>query len=1044
MLANLVRFSVRYYGVVIALAALILSYGAYRFATAGLDIFPELSPKQVIIQTESSGLAAEQVEVLVTQPIETAVSGLISMVSVRSESIQGLSVVTVIFAENTDVYRNRQLVGERLAGIAAQLPNGIVPMMVPLSSSSATILTIGLNWDNADLMPLRSLVDWTIVPRLLAVPGVADVNVFGGDIQQLQIQVDPAQLQRYNLALDEVVQAAEQAGKLKGSGFIENQNQRFTLQLTGQPVTPEQFAKLIVKREQGRNVLLGDVAHITYAPEPPIGAAQIMGKPGIVMMVIGQYNANTLSVSRSVEQVLKEFEPIFAKQAIYFYGHLFRPADYIERSLANLSEHLIIGGLFVLVVLYIFLFNIRVALISLLAIPVSLTGAVIVLLEFGVNLNIMVLGGLAIALGEVVDDAIIDVENIFRRLRENQALVQPMPISQVIHAASLEVRGSVVYASFIVALVFVPLLTLEGITGRLFSPLGFSYILAILVSLLVALTLVPALCYALLQYRQQQVLEPPVIKYLKGYYGRVLHFVFRHFKLVAGVCLVVCLVGLATLVKVENKFLPELREGHYMVHTTSLPGTSLQESIRIGSQLTAQFLKIPGVQSVSQWAGRAERGADTYGSHYSEYEVRLEPLSGLGQQQVKDKLRAILAGFPGILFEVNTFLTERVDETISGYTSPVVVNIYGNDLNELDAKAQAVAAIMRNIPGAADVLVRSPLGTPLLRVNANLEQMAFWGVMPSQLADLLETAYETHRVGKNIQGNRVYDIAVTVAPELRAQPESISKLSLRTQDGTLVSLDKLADIQSSVGRYNVLHQGAQRRQTVTSNVIGRDLDAFMAELKEKVLKDMAWMPSKALVASQLNVNTLRANGGASYPEFTGAAIEQAKSRHDLILHALLAGVGVLVFIYIAIGSLRHMLLTLVNVPFALIGGVIAVMLTGAAVSVGSVVGFVTLFGITVRNSIMLLSHYHHLVEKEGRVWNRETAVLGAQERFPSVLMTALVTALAMFPVAFNSDNSGLEIMGPMAAIIVGGLISSTLLNLVLLPGLLLQFGQFQR
>ncbi|SJM96335.1 efflux RND transporter permease subunit [Crenothrix polyspora] len=1042
MLAALVRFSIRYYGVVIALAVVILLYGTYRFTSAGLDIFPELSPKQVIIQTEAPGLAPEQVEVLVTQIIETAVSGLIDMSSVHSESIQGLSVVTVIFAESTDVYRNRQLVNERLSSLSAKLPANITPMLVPLSSSSATVLTIGLSSENSNLMALRSLVDWTIVPRLLAVPGVADVNVFGGDIQQLQIQVNPDTLKRFNLALDDIVQAATQAGTIQGGGFIENANQRFTLHITGQPVTPEQFAKIIVKREQGRNVSLGEVAHITYAPAPAIGAAQIMGKPAIVMMVIGQYNANTLSVSRHVEQALKEFGPLFSKQALHFYSHLFRPADYIERSVANLAEHLVIGAVFVLIILYVFLFNLRVALISMLAIPVSLTGAVLVLLESGVNLNIMVLGGLAIALGEVVDDAIIDVENIFRRLRENQNLTHPLAIAQVIHSASLEVRSSVVYASFIVALVFVPLLTLEGVTGRLFAPLGYSYILAILVSLVVALTLVPALCYALLQHRMAKIVEPPLIRWLTPLYGKLLKCVFKHFKIVALCCLLVCLAGLSALVKVDNEFLPELREGHYIVHTTSLPGTSLQESLRMGKQLTKQFMQLTGVQSVSQWAGRAERGADTYGSHYSEYEVRLEPLSGAGQQHIKDKLRAILAHFPGVVFEVNTFLTERVDETISGYTSPVVVNIYGNDLNALDAKAQAVAEIMKHIKGATEVQVRSPLGTPMMQVAMDLDQLAFKGVLPTQVVQTLQSAYETRSVGKVIQGNKSYDIAVTLAPELRGLTESIAQLMLRTQDGNLVSFNEIADIRHSVGRYNVLHQGAQRRQTVTSHVINRDVTGFMEELKTRVLTDIAWLPSVHVVNGQPSNPATHNSMGLSYPEFTGAAVEQKKARHTLILHALLASVGVLIFIYIAIGSVRHLCLTLLNVPFALIGGVLAVLLTGATVSVGSVVGFVTLFGITVRNSIMLLSHYHHLVDVEGKAWNKATAIQGAQQRFPSVLMTALVTALAMLPVTFSSDNPGLEIMGPMAAIIVGGLSSSTLLNLLLLPSVLLRYGNF--
>jgi CzcA family heavy metal efflux pump len=1025
MLSTLVRFSIRFHGIVIALAVLILLYGSYRFATAGLDIFPEFSPKQVIIQTESPGLSSEQVEVLVTQQIEMTISGLIGMKSVRSESIQGLSIIIATFVENSDVYRNRQFISERLTSLQGQLP-GITPVAIPLSSSSATVLTIGLSKDKQpDLMALRSLVDWTIVPRLRAVPGVADVNVFGGDIQQLQIQVDPSRLRRFNLTLEDIIQAAAKSGNIQGSGFIENNNQRITLQVAGQPATPEQFAKILVKREQGRSVTLGEVTTIQYAPEPPIGAAQIMGKPGIVMMVIGQYGANTLSVSRQVEQTLKEFEPLFAKQGINFHSHLFRPADYIEKSLSNLSGHLLIGGLFVLVILYLFLFNFRTAFISALAIPVSLIGAVIVLLESGVNLNIMVLGGLAIALGEVVDDAIIDTENIFRRLRENRLLVKPLPVADVVYSASLEVRSSVVYASFIVALVFVPLLTLNGVAGRLFAPLGYSYILAILMSLLVALTLTPALCYVLLGNTVITNDDPPVIRRLKPFYKRQLAAVARHFKPMIIGSVFVCLAGLLAFFSLDSKFLPELREGHYIIHTSSIPGTSLQESIRIGSKLTEQFMAIPGIQSVSQWAGRAERGADTYGSHYSEYEVRLEPMSGAGQQQIKDQLRSILTDFPGILFEANTFLTERVDETISGYTSPVVVNIYGNDLNQLDAKAKTVAAIMREISGATDVQLRSPPGTPLLQINLNLDQLGFWGVMPTQIVDTLQAAYETRVVGKNIQGNKIYNVAVTLTPELRQQTESIAKLPIRTQDGTMITLDQVAEIRHSASRYNILHQGSQRRQTVTGNVIDRDLDEFVAELKARVLNEVSFSAD-------------------IYPEFTGAAVEQAQARKELILHSLLAGAGVLIFIFIAIGSVRNMLLTLANLPFALIGGVAAVVLTGSTLSVGSVVGFVTLFGITVRNSIMLLSHYRYLVEVEGKSWTLDTAIQGAQERLPSILMTALVTALAMFPIAFNSDNPGREIMGPMAAIIIGGLASSTLLNLLLLPAILLRYGKFNR
>jgi CzcA family heavy metal efflux pump len=1029
MLSSLVHFSIRFYGIVIALAVLILLVGGYRFTTAGLDIFPEFSPKQVIIQTEATGLSAEQVEVLVTHPIETAVGGLLGLKNVRSESIQGLSIVTAIFAENSNVYLNRQLVGERLASLTNQLPQGMTPIAIPLSSSSATVLTIGLSSDSEDLMALRSLVDWTIVPRLLAVSGVADVNVFGGDIKQLQIQVDPVQLQRFNVTMDDVIETARRAASLQGSGFIENANQRFTVQVTGQPQSPEQFAQIPLLN-QSRPLTLGEVAHIEYAPEPPIGAAQIMGKQGIVMMVIGQYGANTLSVSRQVEAALQEFAPLFAKQNIQFYEHLFRPADYIEKSLSNLSGHLLLGGLFVLIILYAFLFNFRTAFISALAIPVSLMGAMLVLLATGTNLNIMVLGGLAIALGEVVDDAIIDTENIFRRLRENrlatlrQAQGERLSVADVVFNASMEVRSSVVYASFIVALAFVPLLTLSGVVGRLFSPLGYAYILAILTSLLVALTLTPALCYVLLGKAELSDSEPPLIKILKPVYQQGLRFVAKHFYSLIMASILLCVVAISAFSRFESKLLPELREGHYIVHTSSMTGTSLQESLRIGTQLTKQFLQIDGVQSVSQWAGRAERGADTYGTHYSEYEVHLNDLSGAQQQRVLDQLRDILNNTIGILYEANTFLTERVDETISGYTSPVVVNIYGNDLEALDEKANAVADILRTMQGASDVQLRSPPATPLLGVQLNLEQLTALGISPSQVLDSLQTAYETKTVGKNILGNKTYNVAVALNPELRKQPESIAQLPLRARDGSLIRLEQVADIHHTASRYNILHQNARRRQTVTANVIDRDLDAFMAELKQRVLSDISFTAD-------------------SYPEFTGAAVEQAEARRALIAYSLLAGAGVIMLIYIAIGSLRHALLTLVNLPFALVGGVAAVFLTGATLSVGSVVGFVTLFGITVRNSIMLLAHYRHLVEEQGRAWNLDTALLGASERLPSILMTALVTALAMLPIAFNSDNAGREIMGPMAAIIIGGLASSTLLNLSLLPIVLLKFGRFK-
>jgi CzcA family heavy metal efflux pump len=1027
MLATLVRFSIHYRGVVIAIATLLMFFSIYQLSRAGLDIFPEFSPNLIVVQTEAPGYSTEQVEILVTRPIETALSGLIGIDHVRSESIQGLSIVNVYFDEDTDIYRNRQLVSERLAGLTNLLPDGVGPAVpVPMASSSATILTMGVTSPSKDMMTLRSMVDWNLVPTILSVPGVADVNVFGGDIKQLQIQIDEDKLKQYELGINEIVVAAKLATGIYGAGFIENSNQRLTLSLTGLPGQIEALAKVVVKRVDGITITLGDVANIDYGAEPAFGAGSIMGEAGIVLMVIGQYGANTLNVSNAVEDAIQGLDKIFADNDIKLHPTLFRPANYIERSVSSITGHLLIGGLFVVAVLVIFLFNFRTAFISVMAIPLSLLTAVLVLLELGVNLNIMVIGGLAIALGEVVDDAIIDTENIFRRLRQNKLLTTPLPMKDVVYNASMEVRGSVVYASFIVALVFVPLLHLSGITGRLFAPLGAAYILSIMMSLLVALTVTPALCYMLLAKDKLKNIEPPLINFLQPYYARSLALISRSPYLVITSTILFCLAGISVLPGVGGQFIPNLREGHYIVHTSSIAGTSLQESIRVGNQLTSSFLDIPGVISVSQWAGRAERGADTFGSHYSEFEVDLDStLSGSEQQRVLDSLRETLDDFPGLRYEAHNFLSERIHETISGYTTPIVVNIYGNDLDALDRKATEVAAVMKTIPGASGVQVQSPSAAPLLQVALKLDKLKEYGVSPVTIVNSIKTAFEGLQVAKYQENNRIFSVVVTAPEHKRQTPENVRQLPIKTAAGLLLPLEQFADIRQQSGRYNILHQDGQRLQSITSHVVDRDIVSFMQELENKVFEQV-----------QFNAEL--------YPEFTGAAIEQAKAKEELILLSCLILAVVMMLVYIAIGSFRHVLLMLINLPFALVGGVIAVIVTGGSLSVGSLVGFVTLFGITIRNSIMLVSHYQYLVEEEGLPWNLDVAIQGAKERLPSILMTALVTSLAMLPIAINSDNPGREIMGPMAAIIIGGLASSTILNLLIMPAIMLKFGKFNQ
>ncbi|MET0217991.1 MAG: efflux RND transporter permease subunit [Burkholderiales bacterium] len=1028
MIARIVGLSIRYAVVVVALALVLVCYGLYTLTRADLNVFPEFSPSQVVIQTEAPGLSTELVEAQVTARIEAALAGLTGIQSLRSQSIPGLSVVTLIFGEQETIFRKRQLVTERLSQLAAQLPTGIgPPAMTPLTSSASTVLGVGLTSDARSLIELRSLVDWTVRPHLLSVAGVADVNVFGGAVRQWQVQVDPQRLVTLGLSVQDVLAAVRGASGVLGTGFVEGDNQRIVIAAEGQPRSPSGLAEAVVVQREGRVVRIRDVADVVEGPAPTISAALIDGKPGVFLMVQGQLGANVRSTTQQLEAALQELKPLFAAEKVTFHPRLFRPANFIETAVANVQRDILIGSVLVIAVLFLFLYNTRTAFICATAIPVSLLGAVLVLDSFGIDLNIMVLGGLAIALGEVVDDAIIDTENIFRRLRQNREQGSPLSATKVVLNASLEVRSSVVYATFIVALVFVPLLTLSGVAGKLFAPLGLAYIFAILVSLVVAMTLTPALCSLLLAHAPLKEADPPLIRWIKPRYARLLTRVERHPARVVGIVGLVLATGVGMLPFFSGEFIPALKEGHYIIHMTAVPGTSQQESLRIGKRVTAELLRIEGVQSVVQWVGRAERGADTFGVHYSEFEVEIGALPGREQTRILNAIRGALSGnggrFPGVSFVVNTFLTERIEETITGYAAGMAVNLFGSNLDSLDRDAQAVARVLASVPGARDVQLQAPPGTPQLSVRLRPDLLANWGLSSGTVLEVIQAAYQGTTAGRIFRDNQVVNAVVVLPPELRRSIAQVRDLILRNPEGRMLRLGDVAEVEITSGRYKVLHYGGKRLQTVTGNVAGRDLGDFEREVKSRIAEQVRLSPGNFLT-------------------FSGTAEAQARARGDLIAHSLLAGVGIFVLLYVAFNNLRNLGITFLNLPFALVGGVIAVLGTGGWLSLGSMVGFVTLFGITLRNSIMLVSHYQYLIEFEGATWSKETALRGAQERLPSILMTALVTALGLLPLALGSGQPGREIEGPMATIIVGGLVTSTLLNLVILPTVLLHYGRF--
>ncbi|MCL5021572.1 MAG: efflux RND transporter permease subunit [Bacteroidetes bacterium] len=1010
----------------IALSFLLLAYGVYDLTNAKYDVFPEFAPAQVVIQTEAPGLSPRQVELLVTQPVENAVEGTVGIRTMMSNSIQGLSVIKITFKSGTDIYRDRQLVAEQLSEIAGQLPSGVQPpVLTPLTSSSSVIMAVGLTSDSLSLMKLRTVADWTVKPGILAVAGVAKAVVFGGQVKQLQVQVNPDLLLKYWLSVNDVINAAHRGTGVEGAGFIDTHNQRLNIQEEGQSITPAELGDAVVVQKNGADVLLKDVAKVDDGPAPAFGAAQIMGKEGIIMLISAQYGANTLEVTRNVDAALKELTPGLQAEGIIVHPNVFRASDFIDAAVHDIGTSLLLGGILVVVILLLFLFDLRTAAISLTVIPLSLLTSVIVLQWLGFSMNTMTLGGLAIAIGEVVDDAVIDVENILRRLRENRLAASPKPILRVVLDASIEVRSAVVYATFAVILVFVPVLSMTGLAGRLFSPLGLAYIFSILASLLFALTVTPAMCLVLIGRAHIINSEPRSTAWLKEGYKKLLSSVESHFRaVIAGVTLLI-ISGILLIPAFKGSFLPQFRERDFIVHMIETPGTSLQQTLRLGERVTRQLRKIPFVESVFADAGRASLSDDSHGTHQSEIWVKLKPNNNIPAMTAENTIREAVAKFVGANFSVNSILTERINETLSGYTADVVVNIFGKSLDTLDLKAAQVARLLGTIAGSTDIQLQSPPGAPQMVIRLLPSRLEQWGFEPVDVMNAVQTAYQGDIVGQIYEGNRVFNVSVILDSKQRDNPVDVGDLLLRNSNGVYVRLGQLADIYEDAGPYVVQHDGGRRVETITCNVDGRGIGSFISEAKLRINSAIHFPPG-------------------TYVAFSGTAEAKAKSEHEILIHSLFAAIGIILLLSVVMQSYRNLLLVMVNLPFALVGGVLAVFITGGNLSLGSLVGFVTLFGITLRNSIMLISHYQHLVNAEGMEWSVEAAVRGASERLVPILMTATVTGLGLLPLALGSGTAGREIEGPMAIAILGGLFTSTALNLLVLPTLALRYGRFER
>lgn len=1017
---TLVSLCVRHYGAVTALTVLALALGCWGAMQAPLDVFPEFVPSQVDIQTEAPGFAPAQVEELVTKQVENAVNGASGLATLRSESIPGLSVVTITFSDGIDVHVARQGISERLSELGGVLPAGVgTPKLSPLVSSTMDLLKIGLTSDKLDAYGLRDTADWIIKPRLLAVPGVAHVIVFGGAVRQIQVQPDLIKLASFGITLSQLSAAAHAALPLVGAGFIDLPAQRLLIESPTPHPDVEAISQAVVTQRGGTPILVRDLAQVTIAPALKSGDSLVMGKPGVMLSLASQYGANTLSVTRAVEQALAQLAAPLKSQGITLYPGLHRPANFIERALGDFKNSLVIAAMLILAVLYLFLRDIRAALIAFSAIPLSLLAAVAVLNRIGFTLNTMTLGGFAVALGVLVDDAIVGLENILRRLRENAVLDSPRPRLEVIRDASLEVRGPVIYATAVVIAVFLPELFTSSVQGHFVGPLALSFIVAVSASLLVAMTSTPALCALILRQHDAR----PQARWLQGlkrWQRSAVYGVAEHFRLVAAVLGCLVLAAIVALPFLGGTFMPDFREGHFVMQVSSaVPGTSLESMLEVGKRISAEVLALPYVKTVEQQIGRAELGEDTWGPHRSEFHVELAQDTKIDQHAAQEQLRKILEGYPGLQSEVVTFLGDRISESLSGETAQVAIKIVGDDLETLDATGDKIIGVLNKLPGIVDLQFKKQSGTPAIAIQLIPQALAATGLNVEDVLNTIETAYAGARVGQTFSGIRTVDVVMLLPDQLRHDPAQLSNLMITSALGP-IPLSQVARVALAEDRYSIEHEGGQRRVSVTFNAASGSLERLVQQAQQAIARSVA-VPAGVFI------------------EYTGAAEEAAQTRNQLILYSAIALVLVIMILFLSFQWRVNGWLVLTNLPFSLIGSVLAIAVTGIGISLGSVVGLVTVFGISARNAILQLAHYEHLVEIEGAAWNVELVVRGANERFVPILMTAAVTALGLAPLAFGINQPGQEIEGPMAITVLGGLLSSTLMNLYVLPAMAQRF-----
>jgi CzcA family heavy metal efflux pump len=1025
MIDALIRWSLRHRPVVVALAAALLMWGGWTASRIPLDVLPDLTAPTVTILTEAPGMDPLEIESLVTFPIESALNGAAGVRRVRSATAVGVAVVWVEFDWGQDIARARQTVTEKLTLVTASLPPNVEPpFLAPVSSIMGEVLFVDLESDRHSPLQLRTVAETVVRRRLLAVPGVSQVIATGGEQKQYEVVLDPARLAAHQVTLEEVETALTTANRNATAGFQVAEGQEYLVRGVGRLGDTDAIGAVAVTAANAAPVLIRDVGTVREGAAIKRGEGSHNARPAVIIGIQKQPAVNTLELTERIESTLDDIQRALP-QGMQIHKDLFRQADFIEQSLQNLFIAFAEGAGLVILVVMLFLMNVRAAAITLLALPLSLVAAVMAMDRFGLTLNSMSLGGLAIAIGELVDDAIIDVENVVRRLRENATRpeMQRLPVLDVVYRASTEIRHSVVFATVIVALVFLPLFILGSVEGRLLRPLGFAYVVALVASLVVALTVTPVLCSWLLPNSRliASGTEPRLTQRLKAGYERWLRHAFRYWRTVLATAAALLVAALVGIVTAGRSFLPEFNEGALTVSAVTIPGTSLADSNALGNGLERLLLSVPEVTSTARRTGRAELDEHVQGVESAEIDVRLS-MKDRPREVVLEELRQKASLLPGTNVTIGQPISHRIDHMLSGTRANIAVKIFGDDVQVLRQLATQVQAQMAEVPGVVDLSAEAQADIPTLKVRVDPAAAARQGLETGAVAEALQTARVGHTVGQVLEGQIAFPLVVRYALDDSTDLQSVGTTQIQTPDRRQIPLSTVATIQQDRGPNFVMRENAQRRIVVQSNVTGRDLRSVVNDIQARVGQNVT-LPQ------------------GYHVECGGQFESEAQASRQLLW--LSAGVIVAIFFILstAFGSSRDGLLIMLNLPLALIGGVVGVYLAGGVLSVASIVGFITLFGIATRNGIMLVSHIRHLQEHEGVTEFRTAVIRGATERVVPILMTALAAGLALVPIALSAGEPGSEIQAPMAMVIMFGLLSSTGLNMVVVPILYERFGR---